>query len=274
MKNTQAVLVVSFGTSHLDTLQKNISAIEQTIAEAFPQLTLRRAFTSGVILKKLQKENHLQIDTVPQALTRLKEEGCTRVVIQPTHVINGEEFNKLCRQAAPFAQDLNISMGTPLLTSVQNYLDTARAIASEIAPPASDEALIFMGHGTAHHANATYALLEYILHDLGWERAFVGTVEGYPELPQVIARLKKQPQIRRVRLHPFMVVAGDHAKNDMAGSEEDSWVCQLEAQGYQVSYTLRGLGEYPKIRALFAQHALNAQPLQYGQNAQNTYEND
>ncbi len=259
MKNTQAILVVSFGTSHLDTLEKNISAIEQTVSAAMPQFTLRRAFTSGVIMKKLRSENHVEIDSVQQALIKLENEGFTRIVIQPTHVINGEEYTKLCQQTEPFLQRLRISIGTPLLTSVEDYKNMLLSVMEAMEPPAEDEAIVFMGHGTAHYANATYALLDYMLHDLGWERAFVGTVEGYPELPQVIARLHKMPQVKRVRLHPLMVVAGDHAKNDMAGSEEDSWKSQLSAEGYEVSCVLRGLGEYEAVRKLFAQHAIDAE---------------
>lgn len=261
MKNKQAVLVVSFGTSHLDTLEKNIAAIEQEIANALPEYTLRRAFTSGMILKKLRERDGVEIDNVPQALTRLEQEGFSRVVLQPTHVINGEEYDKLCKLAEPFAGRLSISIGTALLTTVQDYKDTISAMMESIEPPAEDEAIIFMGHGTSHYANATYALVEYMLHDFGWDRALVATVEGYPELPQAIRRLRLMSQVRKVRLHPLMVVAGDHAKNDMAGDEEDSWLSQLRAEGYEVSCVLRGLGEYEPIRKLFAIHASDAQSL-------------
>ncbi len=259
MNQKQAVLVVSFGTSHLDTLEKNIAAIEQTIGKALPEYTLRRAFTSGMIMKKLRQRDGIQIDNVTEALTRLGQEGFSRVVLQPTHVINGEEYDKLCKMTEPFAQKLSISIGTALLTTVQDYQDTVCAIMEAMEAPAEDEAIVFMGHGTAHYANATYALAEYMFHDFGWDRALVGTVEGYPELPQVIRRLHQMPQIRKVRLHPLMVVAGDHAKNDMAGDDEDSWRTQLQAEGYEVSCVLRGLGEYETIRRLFARHAIDAQ---------------
>lgn len=256
MDQKKAVLVVSFGTSHLDTLEKNIAAIEQEIGRALPDFALRRAFTSGMIMKKLKQRDGVEIDNVSQALARLLQEGYTHVLIQPTHVINGEEFDKLRRQAEPFEKELSISMGTPLLTTVQDYKDTINAIMAEIAPPEEDEAIVFMGHGTVHYANATYALLEYMFHDFGWDRVLIGTVEGYPELEQVICRLHQMPQVRKVRLHPLMVVAGDHAKNDMAG-EEDSWRTQLVEEGYEVSCVLRGFGEYERIRKLFAQHAQN-----------------
>lgn len=254
----QAILVVSFGTSYLDTLKKNIQAIEQEIAQTLPDYCCRRAFTSGVIMKKLRERDNIQIDNVSEALTRLVQDGFTKVVLQPTHVMNGEEYDKLCRLAAPFQTQLQLTIGTPLLTSVEDYLDTAKALMTSISEPASDEAVIFMGHGTPHFANAAYALMEYVLHDLGWEQAYVATVEGYPELHHVMAKLQKQPQIKRVRLHPFMVVAGDHAKNDMAGDDADSWRSQLENAGYEVTCVLQGLGEYAPIRRLFAKHALEA----------------
>lgn len=254
----QAILVVSFGTSYLDTLEKNIEAIEQEIAAALPDFCCRRAFTSGIIMKKLRQRDGIEIDNVAQALTRLAADGFEAVVLQPTHVMNGEEYDKLCRLAAPFQAQLRLTIGAPLLTSVDDYLDTAAALMASIPEPAPDEALIFMGHGTPHFANAAYALMEYVLHDLGWEHAYVATVEGYPELHHVIAKLHRQPQIKRVRLHPFMVVAGDHAKNDMAGDEDESWRSQLEAEGYEVSCVLQGLGEYAPIRRLFARHALEA----------------
>ena len=127
-----------------------------------------------------------------------------------------------------------------------------------IPAPEADEALVFMGHGSEHFANSAYALLEYALHDRGWDRAFLGTVEGYPTLDQVLRRLRECSGVRRVRLQPFMVVAGDHAANDMAGEEEASWKSRLEREGYTVECVLRGLGEYPAFRALFAGHALAA----------------
>ena len=259
MQNHSAVVVVSFGTSHLDTLEKNIAAIEQAIHMAFPDQPLYRAFTSGVIIKKLQERDGMTVLTVPEVLQKLEQDGVTHVLMQPTHIINGEEYHKLCAMAQPFAQRLELSIGTPLLTSVQDYTDTVAALKECIDCPAADEAVIFMGHGTEHHANASYALLEYMLHDHGMERVFIGTVEGYPSLPQVIKQLKKDPAVRRIRLQPLLIVAGDHAKNDMAGEDEDSWRCQLEQQGYEVSWVLRGLVEFEPIRNLFVHHARSAQ---------------
>lgn len=258
METKKAVLVTSFGTSHLDTLEETITATEKAIAQALPDFTLRRAFTSTIIMKKLRTRDGIEIDDVPQALTRLLQEHYTQVVIQPTHILCGEEYDKLCALAAPFASSLKLVIGTPLLKTIPDYWNMTRAMCTLTEAPEEDEAVVFMGHGTAHLANASYALLEYLLWDLGWERAFIGTVEGCPSLEQVIRRLKAQPAIRKIRLMPLMMVAGDHAKNDMAGEEPDSWRNQLEAQGYQVCCILTGLGQSPAIQALFAQHALEA----------------
>ena len=252
----RALLMVSFGTSYPETLEKNIAAIEGEAAAAFPGWTVRRAFTSGMILRKLAQRDGLALDDVPAALTRLAAEGFEAVVIQPTHIMNGDEYDKFCAQAAPFGgQFAHFAVGRPLLTAAGDYRAVAEGVMASLPAPAEGEALVFMGHGTGHHANAAYTQLEYVFHDLGWKRVFVGTVEGYPALEEVLRRLKECPAVRRVILHPFMVVAGDHAVNDMAGPEPDSWKSCLERAGYEVTCVLKGLGEYPALRALFLAHA-------------------
>ena len=228
----RAVLAVSFGTSHRDTLEKNIAAIEAELAAAFPERTVRRAFTSGMILRKLAGEG-THIDNVPQALERLLAEGCTDVVVQPTHVMNGEEYHKLLAQAEPYrARFARMSFGRPLLTAAEDYAALGRA------------------------------LMEYAFHDLGRKDVVIGTVEGYPGFGEALRRLKERPQVRRVELRPLMTVAGDHAKNDLAGDEEDSWRRRLEAEGYETVCVLTGLGEHPAVRALFVEHARQAEQLQ------------
>lgn len=258
MNIKKAVLVTSFGTSHLDTLEKTIGAIEEDIGKALPDFTLRRAFTSTIIMKKLRKRDGIEIDDVSQALSRLVEEGFTQVVIQPTHILCGEEFEKLCALAAPFLDKLTISMGTPLLRTIDQHWDLAKAMTSLLPEPKEDEAIVFMGHGTPHFANAAYALLQYMLEDLGADRLFVGTVEGCPDLSHVIRRIRKNPSIKKLTLLPLMIVAGDHANNDMAGPEPDSWKNILTEEGFQVDCKLIGLGQSPAIRSLFVAHALEA----------------
>ncbi len=256
--NKKALLVVSFGTSYLDTLEKTIAPIEAEIAAALPEREPRRAFTSGMILRKLAAGG-CHIDSVPDALERLLAQGFDDVLVQPSHVMNGDEYDKLARLAEPFASRFRrFALGTPLLTEVEDYHAVARAVLAELPPERADTAHVFMGHGSEHHANASYCQLEYVFHDLGRRDVLIGTVEGYPTLDEVRRRLRERPQVDRLVLRPLMVVAGDHARNDLAGDAPDSWKNLLEGEGYQVSCLLRGLGEYPGIRRLFADHALRA----------------
>lgn len=255
----KAILAVSFGTSHRDTLAVTIEAIEKELAAAFPERAFRRAFTSGVICRKLRERDGLEVDSPAGALERLAREGVTDVVIQPTHVINGEEYDKLLSQAAPFACAFaRLAVGKPLLTTVEDYRTVAEAILAEVPAARADTALVFMGHGTEHIVNPSYTQLEYVFHDLGREDILIGTVEGYPSLDEVVRRLQERPAVRRVLLLPLMVVAGDHAKNDLSGRAPDSWNNRLAALGYETECGLRGLGEYAGIRALFTAHAKGA----------------
>lgn len=257
-QNRQAILVVSFGTSHLDTLEKNIVAIEGALGEAFPHRTLRRAFTSGIIMRTLAKGG-VDVDDVPTALTRLLEEGYDDVILQPTHIMNGEEYDKLMRQAAPFAPRFErIYYGKPLLTTVGDFQQVAKCLVDSLPRGEADTAIVYMGHGSSHFANSTYAQMHYIFHDMGRGDIVVGTVEGYPELPEVIRRLEEKEGIKKVILYPMMIVAGDHTKNDLAGDEEDSWKSVLEERGYDVTAVMQGMGEIPTIRAIYVNHAKEA----------------
>ena len=252
----KALLAVSFGTSHEDTLEKNIAAIERDLAAAFPKRTLRRAFTSGMILRRWKRERGVEIDDVPAALERLAGEGYADVLIQPTHVMNGEEYHKLMDQAAPYRPRFaHMAFGRPLLTAAEDYLDLGRALLDTLPPAREEAAVVYMGHGSEHQANSAYALMEYALHDLGRRDVVVGTVEGYPGFGQVLRRLKERPEVSRVELRPLMTVAGDHAKNDLAGEEPGSWKNRLAGEGYAVTCVLKGIGEYPAVRALFCRHA-------------------
>lgn len=257
--NKQAILAVSFGTSHHDTMEKTIAAIEGDLATAFPDRVLRRAFTSGMILRHLARRDGITIDNTGEALERLWAEGCRDVLVQPTHIINGDEYEKLLAQAAPFGGKFErLTFGAPLLTSLEDYQETARVLLEALPPKAEDAAILWMGHGTGHFANAAYPQLEYLLADMGREDVIIGTVEGYPGLPETLRRLARRPGVKTVHLHPLMIVAGDHAKNDMAGDEADSWRVQLEGMGYAVTCTVKGMGEYPGIRAIFVRHAREA----------------
>lgn len=256
----KALLAVSFGTTHEDTLEKNIAAIERDLAAAFPERTLRRAFTSGMVLRRWKKERGVEIDDVPAALERLAGEGYTDLLLQPTHVVNGEEYHKMLQQAELFRDRFDrLAVGAPLLTAAEDYLDLGRVLMEVLPPKAEERAVLYMGHGSEHQANSAYALMEYAFHDLGRSDVIVGTVEGYPDFEAALRRLKERPAVKEVELRPLMTVAGDHAKNDLAGEEEDSWKNILEGMGYRVSCVLTGLGEYPQVRALFVDHARKTQ---------------
>ena len=248
----QAILAVSFGTTYPDTLEKTIAATEAALAEAYPGWPVYRAFTSGMIIKKLQSRDGVQIDNVAQAMARLEREGYTQVAVQSTHVMHGEEYEKMLAQLEPYKLTMEIAVGAPLLHAQSDYEAVADALLSWLPLPADGEALVLMGHGTAHFANSAYAQMEHVLQSR-CPRIYIATVEGYPTLDSVAEQLQRQPEIRRLTLAPFMLVAGDHARNDMAGGE-DSWKEVLEGKGYEVACILQGLGECPAIQKLFVAH--------------------
>ncbi|MCI7725689.1 MAG: precorrin-2 C(20)-methyltransferase [Clostridiales bacterium] len=248
----KAILAVSFGTSYPDTLRKTIAATEQALAEAFPDWEVRRAFTSGMIIRKLKERDGVEIENVHQAMHRLEEEGYTHVAVQSTHVMHGEEYEKMLSQLEPYRMRMKISVGMPLLHSEEDYLSVAKALLNWLPTLDADEALVLMGHGTTHFANSAYAQMEHML-QASCDRVYLATVEGYPTLDSVERQLAKRPEICRLMLAPFMLVAGDHARNDMSG-DEDSWAEQLKQAGYTVRCILQGLGECPAIRTLFVEH--------------------
>jgi sirohydrochlorin cobaltochelatase len=253
--NNKALLVISFGTSYTENCKKTILAAENALARAFPDYTLKRAFTSTVVIHKLKERDNLVIDTVHQAVQKLLAEGYRHVLAQPLHVINGVEYDLLSAELASYKQKFEkLIIGYPLLTHHADYLAVVEALCEFLPQPAPGEAVILMGHGSEHHANAAYAALDYVFKDEGLRNVHVGTVEGYPTLETVLKRLEAD-RIQKVTLMPFMLVAGDHAQNDMAGSEEDSWKSILESRGYQVDVLLKGLGEIEKIRQIYVAHA-------------------
>ena len=252
----KAILAVSFGTSYPDTLRKTIAATEQALAGAFPDWEVRRAFTSGMIIRKLKERDGVEIENVTQAMQQLEEEGFTHVAVQSTHVMHGEEYEKMLSQLEPYRLRMKVSVGMPLLHGEEDYAAVAQALLNWLPPLGEDEALILMGHGTAHFANSAYAQMEHVLQER-CDRVYLATVEGYPTLESVERQLTRHPEIRRLMLAPFMLVAGDHACNDMSG-DEDSWAERLKKAGYSVRCVLQGLGECPAIRALFVEHCRQA----------------
>ena len=250
----KAILAVSFGTSHNDTRKITIDAIEKDMQEAFPSYALYRAWTSKMIIKKVNARDGVHIFTVKEAMEQMLQDGITDILVQPTHVINGIENDLMKEDALAYQEQFHsISFGDPLLTSEQDNLAVIEAITSEFKDLTKEDVLVLMGHGTTHYANAIYAALDYTFKDKGYSNIFLGTVEAYPTMESLL-KMVHVYQPRKVVLAPFMIVAGDHAKNDMASDEPDSWYSQFKAEGYEVEPVLKGLGEYPGIRKLFIEH--------------------
>ena len=250
----KAILAVSFGTSHNDTRKVTIDAIEDDMKAAFPDYALYRAWTSKMIIKKLKNRDGVSICTVKEAMEQMKQDGITDVLVQPTHVINGIENDLMKEDALSFRDEFHsISFGEPLLTSEQDSLDVIHAITNEFSDLQKDEVLVLMGHGTTHYANAIYASLDYTFKDQGFKNIFLGTMEAYPSM-ETLMKMVKEYNPKKVILAPFMIVAGDHAKNDMAGDNPESWYSQFVAAGFETKTIVKGLGQYPGIRKILVEH--------------------
>jgi len=255
----KAILVVSFGTSYPETRKVTIEACENEIADAYPEYEVRRAFTAQFIINKLAKRDNIMIDNPTQALDRLSQEGFSEVVVQPLHIITGTEYNEMVEVVAEYNDGRfdSLTMGRPILTGIEDYEMAAEALSEQLPVLEEKQAVVLMGHGTEHPANASYACLQSVLDKNGMNNVYMGTVEGYPTLDDVMVSLDEDG-IEEVTLMPFMVVAGDHANNDMAGDEDDSWKTILEKEGYTVNAYLHGLGENPAFQGIYKQHVQDA----------------
>lgn len=247
-----AILVVSFGTTHLDTLEKTIQATETALAAAFPEAALYRAFTSGIVRSRLKSRYDMTVDSVQQALERMERGGVERVIVQPTLLIPGEEYDRLRREVLLHAGGMRISMGLPLLWD-DGDLDAVIDLLERSYPVDADTVLLAMGHGSTHPSNCLYQRLAEKLRARGGPTALC-TVEGKPDFADAVEQLKGQEK-RRVHLVPLLLVAGDHSKNDMAGEEPDSLRMRLEREGFRVTWELKGLGELPAVREMYVRRA-------------------
>ena len=253
------LLVVSFGTSYNDSRRLTIGAIEGALEKAFPDYAVRRGFTSQIIIDHVKDRDGVTIDNVGQALDRAVANGVKTLVVQPTHLMNGLEYTDLVNELAQYSDAFEkVAVGQPLLTSDEDFQAVMTAI-TEATKEYDDgkTAICFMGHGTEADSNAVYAKMQTTLTEAGYANYYVGTVEATPSLDDVLAAVQKG-EYERVVLMPLMIVAGDHANNDMAGEEEDSWKSTFEKAGYQVECVLKGLGELEAFMHIFVEHALAA----------------
>lgn len=261
MEHKKALLVVSFGTSYLDAIENCIQPVEDAmLAAAGPQYCLYRAFTSRMIMRKLEKVYDIHIPDPVKALNTLLQEGFREILVAPTHILAGEEYHQLASEVDTFSKanpECTVILGQPLLYENQDYEDTARALAGWMPKAGSDEAVVIMGHGTEHFSNSSYFALQHYLDQMNTHAVYVANVEAPPLLGERIRRLKEE-HISRVWLMPFMLVAGDHAHNDMAGENEDSWNRILQNHGFSTEVILKGLGECQDFRELYAKKVQKA----------------
>ncbi len=250
------LLVLSFGTSYNDSRRLTIGAIEDQLEKSFPDYSVRRGFTANIVIDHVEKRDGEKIDDINESLKRAVDNGVKNLVVQPTHLMNGLEYDELKGDIAQYSDAFDkVAIGQPLLSSDEDFSRVENAIVDWTKDYDDGEtAIVFMGHGTSADSNAVYQKMQDLLTKDGHTNYFVGTVEATPSLDDVMAAVKKGGY-KRVVLEPLMVVAGDHANNDMAGDDKDSWKSQFEAAGYQVECLLRGLGENETIRQIYVEHA-------------------
>ena len=271
------LLVVSFGTSFNDSRTEDIGGIEKALQKAYPDWSVRRAFTAQIIINHVQARDGEKIDNMDQALQRAVDNGVKNLIVQPTHLMHGAEYDELSEAVASYSDKFeSVSIAEPLLGEVGSADDSvnsdkeavAKAVTAEAVKTAGYESLdaakedgtafVFMGHGTSHTAKISYSQMQNQMNALGYDNVFIGTVEGEPEDTACEAVIEKiqEAGYKKVILRPLMVVAGDHANNDMAGDDDDSWKSQFEASGVfdSIETQIAGLGQIPVIQDLYVSH--------------------
>ena len=271
------LLVVSFGTSYNDSRVEDIKGIEDALQEAYPDWAVRRAFTAQIIINHVQARDGEVIDNMQQALDRAVENGVKNLVVQPTHLMHGAEYDEMAEVLEQYQDKFeSVAIAEPMLGEVGDDAtvinEDKAAVAQAVADAAVQEAgfdsmeaaaedgtaFVFLGHGTSHTAKVSYSQMQTQMEELGFKNAFIGTVEGEPEdtACEAVIEKVKEAGYKKVILRPLMVVAGDHANNDMAGSEEDSWKSMFEASGRfdSVDAQIAGLGRIDAVKQLYVDH--------------------
>ncbi len=275
------LLVVSFGTSFNNSRAADIKGIEDALQAAYPDWSVRRAFTAQIIINHVQARDGEKIDNMEQALDRAVANGVKNLVVQPTHLMHGAEYDEMCEAIDSYRDKFeSVSIAEPLLGEVGSDATVINAdkekVAEAVTAAACTEAgydnaaaaaedgvaFVFMGHGTSHTAKVSYSQMQTAMETLGYANVFIGTVEGEPEdtACEAVIEKVKEAGYKKVVLRPLMVVAGDHANNDMAGSEEDSWLSMFNAAGCfdSVDTQIAGLGEIEDVQALYIAHSKDA----------------
>lgn len=271
------ILVVSFGTSFNDSRVADVKSIEDALQEAFPEWAVRRAFTAQIIINHIQAREGVAIDNMTQALDRAVANGVKELVVQPTHLMHGAEYDEMMDALAQYEDKFDVvAVAEPLLGEVGSDATiinadkkvVAEAVVADVCADggfadaadaaAQSTAIVLLGHGTAHVAKVTYSQMQTQMNELGYDNVFIGTVEGEPEETacEAVIEAVKAAGYENVVLRPLMVVAGDHANNDMAGAEDDSWKSMFTAAGFaKVDTQISGLGSIEAVRTLYVAHA-------------------
>ena len=264
LPNKDAMVVMSFGTTYKDTRVKTIDATVDAIKAAHPNTKVITAFTSHIIRDRIQQKEGITYPTPEEALAELKKDGYTRVALASLDVIPGMEYNYDAAVYNLYKNDFKkMTLGTSLMywmgqeNQTDQVIETLKAVQSQFPKLGKEDGLLIMAHGTPDPSNAYYSVIQDRIHTLGMKNVFIYTVEGTPNLEQVIPQLKLHG-IKHVTLMPFMMVAGDHANNDMSGNEPDSHKSILEKEGFKVDTYIHGLGENQNIRNLFVERANEA----------------
>ena len=271
------LLVVSFGTSFNDSRVKDIKGIEDALQAAYPDWSVRRAFTAQIIINQVQARDGEKIDNMQQAMDRAVANGVKNLVVQPTHLMHGAEYDEMMEMIDEYRDKFeSVAVAEPLLGEVgadatvinEDKEAVAKAVTAEAVATAGYDsveaaakdgtAFVFMGHGTSHTAKVSYSQMQTAMQTLGYDNVFIGTVEGEPESTSCenVIEAVKAAGYTKVVLRPLMVVAGDHANNDMAGADEDSWLSQFEASGAfdSVDCQIAGLGGVADVQQLYVAH--------------------
>ena len=273
------LLVVSFGTSFNDSRVQDIKGIEDALAAAYPEWSVRRAFTAQIIINHVQARDGEKIDNMDQALERAVANGVKNLIVQPTHLMHGAEYDEMVEALEAYKDKIeHIAIAEPMLGEVGSDATVINADKEAVAKAIVDAAVadggfesaaaakdagtafVFMGHGTAHVAKVTYSQMQSQMASLGYENVFIGTVEGEPEETSCASVIEavKAAGYTTVVLRPLMVVAGDHANNDMAGSDDDSWKSMMEAAGLTTVCQIAGLGRLEAVQQLYVAHSAAA----------------
>lgn len=252
----KAILVVSFGTSHKENLERSIGKIEAYLKKQFEHYGLYRAFTNQRIIQKLWEESKIAVPTLEEAMVQMQKDGIEHVVVQPTYVVHGLEYEKL-KDALEDYQELfkTIKLGEPLLSQVEDYKACVHYMIEDWQM-SKEEVIVIAGHGTQGYAQAAYTMLEYAFHSMGYSNVIVGTVNGYPDVSDVMQKLRYLDP-RPLRIIPFMIVSGEHVSRSLTDGEE-SWLARFRAMGFSSEVVERGLGEIEGIQRIFAEHIREA----------------